>query len=224
MTALRWKCDCALTDAVYLVFRTPDVMPAFFLAARSPSPSHLLALTSWIMFMICFPSMTGALMPAKIHGTVLSILFALAISRAPADQGFANNRDGFGCAGEPGWAAEIMFPELGPVPSSGMSREGESVGDEKDRRYKAIKKSSLRAQKTNSTVYRGAVSRIIRQLGKVTYPICIIQMQVPVSLLIHLLVTLTASTHREGGIHVDVVARKIQADQSLEHYTPSWEC
>lgn len=199
-------------------------MPAFFLAARSPSPSHLLALTSWITFMICFPSMTGALMPAKIHGTVLSILFALAISKAPADQGFANRRDGFGCAGEPGWAAEIMFPELGPVPSSGTSREGESVGDEKERRYKAIKKSSLRAQKTNSTVCRGAVSCVVRQLKEFTYPVCVVQMQIPISLLVHFLVTLTATTHCESGIHVDVVTCKVQADQSLEHYTPSWEC
>ena len=38
--------------------------------------------------MICFPNMTGLLTPAKIHGTVESILFARAISNAPALQGF----------------------------------------------------------------------------------------------------------------------------------------
>lgn len=89
-------------SANYLLFCTPDVIPAFFLAARSPSPNHLLALMSWMTFITCFPSMTGELMAARTHGTVLSILFALAISKAPADQGFANSKDGFGCAGEPG--------------------------------------------------------------------------------------------------------------------------
>jgi hypothetical protein len=43
--------------------------------------------------------MTGALMPTRIQGTVESILFARAISNAPALQGLKNM---LGCAGEPG--------------------------------------------------------------------------------------------------------------------------
>lgn len=43
--------------------------------------------------------------------------------------------------------------------SEGMRREGERRGEENESRYKAMKKSSLRAQKTNKTVYRRIVSR-----------------------------------------------------------------
>lgn len=80
------------------------VIPALFLAATSPSPNHRLALTSWMTLITCFPAITGALIAARIHGTVLSILFALAISKAPADHGLANNVLTFGCAGDPGCA------------------------------------------------------------------------------------------------------------------------
>ena len=34
-----------------------------------------------------------------------------------------------------------------------VARDGDKVGEEKDNRYKAIKKSSLRAQNINRTVY-----------------------------------------------------------------------
>src|ERR1700760_1372922 len=66
------------------------------LCSRSPSASHLLALTSWMTLMTCLPSMTGPETIARIQGTVLSILFARASSMAPADQGLVKSRLGFG--------------------------------------------------------------------------------------------------------------------------------
>ena len=85
--------------------------------------------------MTCLPAITGKLMIARIHGTVSSILFALAISNAPADQGFVNSTDGFGRAGEPGCACDCALSvELEFVGSDGMSNEGERIGEENDRR------------------------------------------------------------------------------------------
>ena len=54
---------------------------------------------------------------------------------------------GGGAAGVPGW-------RVLPAPSGVVicRRDGERYGEEKDRRYRAMKKSSLRAQVTNSTV------------------------------------------------------------------------
>ena len=75
--------------------------------------------------MTCFAAMTGELMPTRIHGTVLSILFARAISRAPGLQGLANNVLAFGCAGEPG--------RLDVIPL-GARRDGERRGELKQRR------------------------------------------------------------------------------------------
>ena len=69
---------------------------ASLLAARSPSASHLLAFTSWMTLIICFPAMIGKLMMASIHGTVLSILLARAISKAPALHGLMKIVLGFG--------------------------------------------------------------------------------------------------------------------------------
>lgn len=82
-------------------------------------------------------------MPTRIHGTVESILFARAISNAPALHGLTKM---LGWAGEPGWV-EVPTPEASVARS-----EGESSGEEKERRYNAMKKSSLRAQKRKSTV------------------------------------------------------------------------
>ena len=73
-------------------------------------------------------------MPAKHHGTKLSILFALAISRAPADHGFAKSILGFGCAGEPGWAGGAALRQEGFEGSVGTRRDGERRGEEKERR------------------------------------------------------------------------------------------
>ena len=66
-------------------------------------------------------------MPAKIQGTVLSILFALAISMAPALHGFVKRALNFGWAGDPGWV-EAM-PSL-----LVWSRDGERRGEEKESR------------------------------------------------------------------------------------------
>lgn len=74
--------------------------------------------------MICLPNITGKDTPARIQGTVLSSLFARAISIAPADQGFVNKRDGFGAAGLPGCSVE----------GEGCRSEGERSGEEKERR------------------------------------------------------------------------------------------
>lgn len=52
--------------------------------------------------MNCLKSITGALTPVMIHGTVLSILFARAISMAAALNGFGNMSDGVGCKGAVG--------------------------------------------------------------------------------------------------------------------------
>jgi len=60
------------------------------------------------------------------HGTVESILFALAISIAPAENGLAKNKEGFGAAGEPGWMDVGSELEVRSV--------GESSGEEKERR------------------------------------------------------------------------------------------
>ena len=71
--------------------------------------------------------MTGKLIAARIHGKVLSILFALAISKAAALHGFANIVVGFGWAGEPGWVETIPLYSV-------LRRDGERRGEEKERR------------------------------------------------------------------------------------------
>ena len=86
--------------------------------------------------------------PAIIHGPLLSILLALASSIAPALHGAVVKRC-WGEAGVPGWRVD------GPVSRS----DGVSVGEENDKRYKAIKKTSLRAHRVKSTVYVRIVSK-----------------------------------------------------------------
>jgi hypothetical protein len=89
--------------------------------------------------------MTGNEMPVMIHGQVLSSLLARAISRAPALQGLAKRLAGSGCAGFPGWAEESWESE------TGCRSEGDRVGELKDRRYRPMKKASLRAQQMKRT-------------------------------------------------------------------------
>jgi hypothetical protein len=105
--------------------------PASLLASRSPSASHLLALTNCTTLIICFPAMTGALTPAMTHGQNESILFARASSSAPADHGLAKSVCGATCDGLPGWRE----PGTG-VPAGVLvwRREGERRGEEKERR------------------------------------------------------------------------------------------
>ena len=80
--------------STYLLFRCLPTIPAFFLSLRSPSASHLLALTSWMTFTHCLNAITGLEAMVKIHGTVLSILFARAISIAAAEKGDGKRSEG----------------------------------------------------------------------------------------------------------------------------------
>lgn len=120
------------------------VNPAARRAARSPSPSHRLAFTSWTTLIICFPNITGKLTPANTQGQNESILFARASSSAPALQGLANRERADTCDGFPGCSE--------PGTSDVCNREGDKSGDEKESRYSAIKNVSLRVQKRKSTV------------------------------------------------------------------------
>ena len=158
-------------------------------------------------------------MPVRIQGTVLSILLARAISIAPALHGLTKMVLGFGCAGEPG-CVEVMPPLLSLV----TSRDGDSNGEEKERRYKAMKKSSLRAQNMNNTVYcdpplAQSCSTLMSSSSTVqTYLIRVVQMQNPAPTRFDLLMALTAGC--QGRIHMNVVARQIQTDQPLKHDRP----
>lgn len=76
--------------------------------------------------MYCLIAITGAEVKVRIHGTVESILFARAISIAPADQGLLKNMEGFGTAGEPGTMEDGVC--LSP------RRVGERSGELKERR------------------------------------------------------------------------------------------
>lgn len=103
-------------------------------------------------------AMTGKLMPAKAHGTNESILFARASSKAAALKGsgkICRRRELL--TGTPGsmWAPLVCATDL--------MRWGESKGDENDRRYRAMKKISLRAHTVKSTVYASKVSRWSRK-------------------------------------------------------------
>ena len=69
----------------------------------------------------------GKEIPAITHGQNESILLARASSRAPALYGSGNNLDRVVCAGDPGCA------DCGAL-LMGCRRDGESVGEEKDRR------------------------------------------------------------------------------------------
>ncbi len=91
--------------------------------------------------------MTGKLIPAMTHGQNESILLALASSSAPALYGFAKREATEMCEGLPGCSVLPLIPS-GDVCKS----EGERSGDEKERRYRAMKKTSLSAQKRNRTV------------------------------------------------------------------------
>lgn len=101
--------------------------------------------------MICLPAMTGKDTAARIHGTVLSILLARAISMAPADHGLVKRSDGLGAAGDPG-------VRLAGV-SGFCSSDGVRSGDENDSRYSAMKKSSFSAQKVKRTFCELAIPR-----------------------------------------------------------------
>lgn len=77
--------------------------------------------------------MIGAEMPVMTHGQKLSILFARASSRAPALQGLEKRLDSGATAGDPGCAEAVPSPAP-PSPPTGWRREGDRVGEEKERR------------------------------------------------------------------------------------------
>lgn len=77
----------------------------------------------------------------NIQGTVLSILFARAISIAAAENGDGNKSEGAGWKGSAGEAR--LLP--------GWRRAGVINGELKQRRYRAMKKSSFRAHAVNRT-------------------------------------------------------------------------
>jgi len=77
--------------------------------------------------MTCFNTMMGADASVKIHGTVLSILFARAISIAAALNGLGNNRDGVGWYGVTGVVPFVSRPAEG-------KSAGVMSGEEKQRR------------------------------------------------------------------------------------------
>lgn len=87
----------------------------------------MLALYSCTTLIHCLSTMGMRLIAANAQGTVLSILFARAISNAPALQGLVKSMLGLGRAGEPGCG------EIGELLSA-MRREGEIVGLENERR------------------------------------------------------------------------------------------
>jgi hypothetical protein len=166
-----------------------------------------------------------------IHGTVLSILFALrttltsfkfslfwkalaylAISIAPADHGFVKRSDGFGAAGLPGCN----------VDGDGWRREGERRGEEKDRRYSAMKKASFIAQNIKST-FCEVISHRQSLQASLTNIIRIVLFQNPTSAFINLLVTRPRAAHRQCCKHMHVVACQVQTDEPLEDNAPSWK-
>ena len=103
----------------------------------------------------------------------------------------------------------------------GWRSEGERVGEEKESRYRAMKKSSLRAQNANNTLCKiFSHSWLLPTMQAQTHLVRVIQMENPTPALIHLLVT-ARTRHRQRRIHVHVVARKIQADEALEQQRPS---
>jgi len=84
-------------------------------------------------------------MAAMTHGPVESILFARANSSAPALCGL--KRRDTGPLGLPGTSVLGASPCLVT-----WRRDGDRRGEENDRRYRAMKKVSLRAQNRKSTV------------------------------------------------------------------------
>lgn len=88
------------------------------------------------------------------HGIRLSILFALASSKAPALHGLVKSVLARVPGCKEGWSS-----------ATGSRREGERVGDEKERRYRPMKNSSLRAQQTNKTTCPASISFLRRTYG-----------------------------------------------------------
>jgi len=92
-------------------------------------------------------------------------------------------------------------------------------GEEKDRRYRAMKKSSFKAQKVKRTFWVG-LAGWTRDEAEREYVIGVVLLEHPAATLVDLLVALAASPHGQGGIHVHVVAGQIERDEALENNAP----
>lgn len=94
----------------------------------------------------CLAAITGKVILTNTEGQKESNLLARAISKAPALNGCGNiffKRDRL--------KAALGCTESVPVGSTLPFNFSDGKGDEKESRYKAIKKSSLRAQQRNKT-------------------------------------------------------------------------
>ena len=84
-----------------------------------------------------------------------------------------------------------------------------------------MKKTSLRQQKRKRTVWTNQHPCPCKSSD--TYLVRIIQVQDPASRFVDILVTIVRTSHRKSCVHMNVVTRKIQRNQSLEDERPAWE-
>ena len=111
-------------------FEAWGVSPTGFDPSRTFVRSHFISplvhgIIRALISIYCFTTITGALASVRIHGTMLSILFARAISIAAAEKGEGKRSEGCGVAGEVGEV--VRWPSAGR--SAGVIR-----GEEKQRR------------------------------------------------------------------------------------------
>lgn len=57
----------------------------------------------------------------------------------------------------------------------------------------------------------------------VSYPVCIVEIQYPAPILVHVLVARFRAAHDQCGVHVNVVAGKVERDEALEDNGPARE-
>lgn len=147
------------------IFNIRHVYHAFLLlrCALSPSASQLLALINCTTLTNCLKAMTGKDTAVIAHGTRLSILLALANSNALALHGLVKRPAN----------VVIAATDDGLLLATGCRRDGINVGDEKERRYRPMKKSSLRAQQIKRTVCEKERERVRRDNNAIVQrPLC----------------------------------------------------
>ena len=128
-----------------------------------------------------------------------------AISIAPADHGFVKRIDGFGAAGDPGCNVDGG--------SRGWRRAEESRGEEKERRYMAIKNSSFMAQNVKRTFCDSVSGCLNLKCGESSsYIVGVVLLQNPAPAFIYLLMALTASSHHQRCVNMHKVTCEIEAD------------
>lgn len=89
-----------------------------------------------------------------------------------------------------------------------------------------MKKSSFRAQKVKSTFYKVVSKSSLSHLfpkSSSTHVVRVVLLQDPAPAFVDLLVALAGTAHAQRGVHVHVVAGKIQTDQALEDDGPARE-